>query len=92
MPASLVGRRFLDLFRLFSSSGAVALALYRAPHPDQGSLLAFVFTSPPPDTVLREHDKIFVFAAQSSIHEAMEKATRANSQVQTPGLFGEDSD
>jgi len=88
MPKSLVGRSFLDLFRLFASCGAVVLALYRAPHSDEGSLLSFVFTSPPPETILRECDKIFVFAALSSIEEATAKAMRATHQVQTMGLFG----
>jgi len=87
----LVGRRFLDLFRLYSSSGAIVLALYRAPHTDHGSLLSFVFTSPPPETTLRELDKVLVFAAQSSIKEATEKAMRASHRLRIVGLF-EDAD
>ena len=86
MPRLLVGRRFIDLFRLFASSNAIILALYRAPCAKDGSLLPFVFTSPPPDTILYENDKMFVFASPTEINICKAKSKVARGKTQ--GIYG----
>jgi hypothetical protein len=88
MPSQLVGRRFIDLFRLFASCGAIVLALYRAPRREDGSLLPFVFTSPPADAILYEKDKAFIFASPRAVKNCLDKCKVIKSKSSSDRIFG----
>jgi hypothetical protein len=66
VPKELVGRRFVDLFRIFISNNVLVLGLYRGPQPALGSILPYVYISPPKHTILGENDRIYIFAAASA--------------------------
>lgn len=60
VPANMLGQRYSELFRnLALSHGLVPVGLYRSKGGANGAL-SYVHTSPPPETVLKEGDKIFL--------------------------------
>lgn len=60
VPPNMLGRQYSELFRnLTLSHGLVPLGLYRAKGGANGAL-SFVHTAPPPDTILKEGDKVFL--------------------------------
>jgi hypothetical protein len=77
MPDNLIGRSFLEVYRVFSSCGVVALGLYRAPSVEMGALLPYVFNAPPPESIMYKRDKIFLFGATKNVDKAIAKANRA---------------
>ena len=85
VPPDLVGKRFLDAFRLFMTSQVICLGLYRAPNKSLKNLLPYVYISPPPQTILNDKDKFFVFASSKNISIAIEKAQYIHSK---PVFFG----
>jgi hypothetical protein len=83
VPSQLVGRRFVDCFRLFTAFDCISLGLYRYPRKQIGAMLPFVFNSPPADTILYESDKIFLFGGTKSIQKAI-----ASLKTQRQNLYG----
>ena len=62
VPKELIGRRFMDLFRLFIANQVVCMGLYRAPQIKLGATLPYVYISPPTGTILAAGDRVYVFA------------------------------
>ena len=71
MPIALAGRQFLDLYRLFLANNVLCMGLYRSPIKHSGALIPYVFISPPPDAIVYEDDKIFVFGSHQNINRAL---------------------
>ena len=67
VPKELVGRRFIDLFRLFIANQVLCLGIYRAPQIKLGAALPYVYISPPLDTILASEDRAYVFADASNL-------------------------
>jgi len=60
LPSRFVGREYQDLFRDLISQHMICLGLYRAPLPERAAVLPYVFTNPPPETILDVQDRVFV--------------------------------
>ena len=71
MPPSMIGFFFVDIFRTFASRSMLILALYRGPSTADGNVLPYVITAPPPETILRENDKLFIFGIPKDIEECL---------------------
>ena len=71
VPIALAGRQFLDLYRLFLANNVLCMGLYRSPIKHSGALIPYVFISPPPDAIVYEDDKIFVFGSHQNINRAL---------------------
>jgi len=67
VPKELVGRRFMDLFRLFIANQVVCLGLYRAPQLDLGATLPYVYMQPPTGTILAAGDRVYVFGDRPNL-------------------------
>jgi len=61
VPKELIGRRFMDLFRLFIANQVVCIGLYRAPQLKLGAALPYVYVQPPTGTILAAGDRVYVF-------------------------------
>merc|ERR1712000_680498 len=68
----LIGRRYMDLFRLFLQHQVTVFGLYRAPQPRLKSWLPYIFISPPPNTILGYNDKVFLYGKPSRATRAVE--------------------
>lgn len=71
VPIALAGRQFLDLYRLFLVNNVLCMGLYRSPIRNSGALIPYVYISPPPDAIVYEDDKIFVFGSHQNINRAL---------------------
>jgi hypothetical protein len=47
------------------------MAIYRGPDHSEGNVLPYVYTAPPPECILRENDKLFVFGVSNEIDECI---------------------
>jgi len=71
VPKPFVGFYFLDLYRAMLSRYVLIMAIYRGPDHTEGNVLPYVYTAPPPECVLRENDKLFVFGVSNEIDECI---------------------
>ncbi|KAK9763051.1 hypothetical protein K7432_010629 [Basidiobolus ranarum] len=61
LPEGFMGKSWLDLYRkLTLSGGIIPVGILRAPNPDFGNQLPFVFTNPVPSVLLKPGDQIYV--------------------------------
>ena len=67
VPKELIGKCWKDLFRIFIANQVLPLGIYRAARPQAGSILPFVFTSPPKDVLLYTGDRIYVFGTDQNV-------------------------
>ena len=72
VPLPFVGHPFILLFRAFNARNVSVLALYRAKHADDKSSLPFVFLCPPPESIIREGDRAFVFCNPHRLEHSLE--------------------
>ena len=70
VPKELLGRRFLDIFRLFIANQVLCLGLFRAPQAKLGSNLPYVYVSPPANTILAPGDRAYVFASVANLQRS----------------------
>eukprot|EP01062_Namystynia_karyoxenos_P002305 TRINITY_DN10823_c0_g1_i1.p1 TRINITY_DN10823_c0_g1~~TRINITY_DN10823_c0_g1_i1.p1 ORF type:complete len:1061 (+),score=300.00 TRINITY_DN10823_c0_g1_i1:106-3288(+) len=67
MRAAFVGSTFKELLcHMLLCQAQLPIGLFRAPEPDRGEAggsVPYVFLCPPPETVLRRQDRIFVLAS-----------------------------
>jgi hypothetical protein len=67
VPKELIGRRFIDIFRLYIAHQVLCLGLLRAAQPSKGATLPYVYVSPPRDTILAAGDYVYVFSNQKNL-------------------------
>jgi hypothetical protein len=70
VPHHLVGKRFIDIFRLYNVHNALVFGIYRAPKKKRGASLPYVYTSPPSQALIESGDKLFVFGSHLAIMNA----------------------
>ena len=74
IPTQLIGKRFIDVFRLYVYRGALVIGLYRAPQKKRGASLPYVYTSPPSLTLTEPGDKLFVYGSHAAVITAESRA------------------
>mmetsp|Transcript_3342 Transcript_3342/g.5229 ORF Transcript_3342/g.5229 Transcript_3342/m.5229 type:complete len:1450 (-) Transcript_3342:361-4710(-) len=70
VPISMVGRKFLDLFRIMSYHHVICFGIYRAANPKARAILPYVYISPPPSTILGQNDRVFLYGKPSRLARA----------------------
>lgn len=73
IPKAMIGCFFVDLFRAYLSRYILVMALYRGPDEADGNVLSYSLTSPPPDLILRENDRIFAFGNPQEVLDCGEQ-------------------
>ena len=71
LPPNYIGRTFRDIFRAFNSRNIIILGIYRAPYPDDLSVLPFAYGCPKPDSVMRADDSIYVIANPFNLRKSL---------------------
>jgi hypothetical protein len=61
-----------DLFRACISRHVLLLGIYRAPQHSESSYMPFVYTCPPPRTILNVSDRIYVYGNPKDV-QSLEK-------------------
>ena len=74
IPTQLIGKRFIDVFRLYVHQGALVIGLYRAPQKMRGASLPYVYTSPPSLALTEPGDKLFVYGSHAAVVAAESRA------------------
>jgi hypothetical protein len=74
LPHKLEGKKFIDLFRIFLYHNVLCFGLFRAPQKLLQATTSYVFVSPPPDTVVCEDDKLFLFGTSEDIKICVEES------------------
>ena len=83
LPHKLEGKKFIDLFRIFLYHNVLSFGLLRAPQKLLQATTSYVFVSPPPETVVCEDDKIFLYGTSEDIKSTLESIEkRKNRQWQ----------
>ena len=72
VPKAMAGCFFVDMYRSLLSRYVLLVALYRGPDAMEGNVLPYVHTAPPPDTILRENDKMFVFGSAKEVDDCVQ--------------------
>ena len=67
VPKELIGRRFIDIFRLYIAHQVLCLGLYRAAQPSMGATIPYLYVSPPHKTILASGDYVYVYSNQASL-------------------------
>jgi len=71
VPKAMAGCFFVDMYRSLLSRYVLLVALYRGPDAMEGNVLPYVHTAPPPETILRENDKMFVFGSAKEVDDCI---------------------
>jgi len=70
IPKELVGRRFIDLYRLFLLNQVLCFGLFRAPQFKLGATLPYVYIAPPSQTILNANDRVYAFGSPANMARA----------------------
>mmetsp|Transcript_19518 Transcript_19518/g.28071 ORF Transcript_19518/g.28071 Transcript_19518/m.28071 type:complete len:1196 (+) Transcript_19518:99-3686(+) len=73
LPRTFTYRYFSDVYRACIARNVQVIGLYRAPSSTERSFMPFVYTCPPPKTILNVADKLFVFATTADIKNVEEQ-------------------
>jgi hypothetical protein len=72
LPSTFRYGYYSDLFRACVSRHVLLLGLYRAPQHSESSYMPFVYTCPPPKTILNVSDSIYVYGSPKDV-QSLEK-------------------
>lgn len=72
LPSTFRYGYYSDLFRACISRQVILLGIYRAPQHSESSYMPFVYTCPPPRTILNVSDRLYVFGNPKDI-QSLEK-------------------
>jgi len=67
LPRTFTYRYFSDVYRACISRCVLVIGLYRAASLSEQSFMPFVYTCPPPRTVLNTFDKLYVYGTPANI-------------------------
>lgn len=90
--------RYKDIFFCFNKLKAIPIAILRGPsspedHFDFGNKLNYVYTNPPPETVVRKQDKIFLLVSSKDswlmhLKNSLRRASNGKSKSSASGSSG----